>query len=86
MNSNQTNTNHDWMKVPQTVGWFAMVLDDKPQTKENLYRTRPESSGADIKTLANYYSTTTAIQRKANAEREPGWEGLRATLRYGSPS
>ncbi len=42
-------------------------------------------SGADIKTLANYYSTTTPIQRKANAEREPGLGGITRNLEIWKP-
>ncbi|MGO9119575.1 MAG: enoyl-CoA hydratase/isomerase family protein [Desulfomonilaceae bacterium] len=42
-------------------------------------------SGADMKTLADYYSTTTAIQRRANAEREPGMGGITRNLEIRKP-
>jgi E-phenylitaconyl-CoA hydratase len=42
-------------------------------------------AGADIKTLANYYSSTTAIQRKATAEREPGLGGITRNLEIWKP-
>ncbi len=42
-------------------------------------------SGADIKTLSNYYNTTTAIQRKANAEKEPGIGGITRNLEIRKP-
>ena len=43
-------------------------------------------AGADIKGLAKYYSSMTAIQRKAKADREPGLGGITRNLEYGSPS
>ena len=42
-------------------------------------------SGADMKTLADYYNTTTAIQRRANAEREPGMGGITRNLEIRKP-
>lgn len=42
-------------------------------------------SGADIKYLAKYYRTATAIQRKAKAETEPGLGGITRHLQIWKP-
>ncbi len=43
------------------------------------------SSGADIKSLAHYYNSTTAIQQKAKADREPGLGGITRNLEIWKP-
>jgi len=42
-------------------------------------------AGADIKGLAHYYSSTTPIQRKAKADREPGLGGITRNLEIWKP-
>lgn len=42
-------------------------------------------AGADIKTLSNYYSSTTAVQRRTNAERQPGLGGITRNLEIWKP-
>jgi E-phenylitaconyl-CoA hydratase len=42
-------------------------------------------SGADIKGLAHYYSSTTAIQRKVKADGEPGFGGITRNLEIWKP-
>ena len=43
------------------------------------------SSGADIKSLAHYYNSTTAIQQKAKAYTEPGLGGITRNLEIWKP-
>ena len=42
-------------------------------------------AGSDIKGLANYYSSTTADQRKAKADTEPGFGGITRNLEIWKP-
>ncbi len=42
-------------------------------------------AGADIKVLSKYYSSTTAAQRKAKADREPGLGGITRNLQIWKP-
>ncbi len=42
-------------------------------------------AGADINTLANYYSSTTADQRRAKADTEPGLGGITRNLEIWKP-
>ncbi len=42
-------------------------------------------SGADIRSLAKYYRTETAIQRKAKADKEPGLGGITRNLEIWKP-